>query len=112
MVVMASGPAGNLPAELTSFVGRRREVAEVRRLLSMSRLVTLTGVGGVGKTRLGLRAASEIWRAFEAIWLLDLAGLSDPAPPAPTVAAPLRLAGPWARSPRCVWCGLLAPRYA
>ncbi|MCO6005578.1 ATP-binding protein, partial [Actinoallomurus purpureus] len=45
-------PAPQLPAEVTSFVGRRHEVAEVKRLLSHSRLVTLTGVGGVGKTRL------------------------------------------------------------
>ena len=43
---------GSLPAELTSFVGRRRELGEVKRLLAESRLVTLTGVGGTGKTRL------------------------------------------------------------
>jgi predicted ATPase len=52
--------AGNLPAELTSFVGRRGEIAEVRRVLAESRLVTLTGVGGVGKTRLALRAAAGL----------------------------------------------------
>jgi non-specific serine/threonine protein kinase len=55
---------GNLPAELTSFVGRRDELAEVRRLLAKCRLVTLTGTGGVGKTRLALRAAAELRRAF------------------------------------------------
>ncbi|MCW2930452.1 MAG: putative HTH-type transcriptional regulator [Actinomycetia bacterium] len=65
--------AGNLPAELTSFVGRRDEVAEVRRLLTESRLVTLTGVGGVGKTRLALRAAAGLARAFgDGVWLVRL----------------------------------------
>jgi len=65
--------AGNLPAELTSFVGRRDEVAEVRRLLTESRLVTLTGAGGVGKTRLALRAAGGLTRAFgDGVWLVRL----------------------------------------
>ncbi|GAA0378606.1 LuxR family transcriptional regulator [Microbispora corallina] len=80
---------GNLPADLTSFVGRRRELAEIRRLLSVSRLVTLTGVGGVGKTRLALRAAAEQHRAFDAVWLVDLTALDDPALVAETVAATL-----------------------
>ena len=53
-----------LPAELTSFVGRRQEVAEVKRLLSVSRMVTLTGPGGVGKTRLALQVADRLRRAF------------------------------------------------
>ncbi|GAA0366047.1 LuxR family transcriptional regulator [Microbispora corallina] len=78
---------GNLPADLTSFVGRRRELAEIRRLLSVSRLVTLTGVGGVGKTRLALRAAAEQHRAFDAVWLVDLSGLTDTKLVAETVAA-------------------------
>ncbi|MEU6410144.1 LuxR C-terminal-related transcriptional regulator [Microbispora sp. NPDC046933] len=78
---------GNLPADLTSFVGRRRELAEIRRLLSASRLVTLTGVGGVGKTRLALRAAAEQRRAFDCVWLVDLSTVTDPALVADTVAA-------------------------
>lgn len=78
---------GNLPADLTSFVGRRRELGEIRRLLSVSRLVTLTGVGGVGKTRLALRAAAEQRRAFDAVWLVDLSTLADPALVAEAVAA-------------------------
>ncbi|MFC0447468.1 ATP-binding protein [Rhodococcus jostii] len=70
---------GNLPHELTSFVGRRREVAEVRRLLSLSRLVTLTGIGGVGKTRLALRVAADSSRAFDdGVWLVGLGELDDP----------------------------------
>ncbi|WP_051033635.1 LuxR C-terminal-related transcriptional regulator [Rhodococcus sp. JVH1] len=68
---------GNLPLELTSFVGRRWELAEAKRLLSVSRLVTMTGVGGVGKTRLALRAAANT-RAFEdGVWLIELGELHD-----------------------------------
>ena len=64
---------GNLPAELTSFVGRRQELAEAKRLLSAARMVTLTGAGGVGKTRLDVR------RAFpDGVWLVELADLGDP----------------------------------
>ena len=54
----------NLPADLTSFVGRRSETQTVRKLLSADRLVTLTGVGGVGKTRLALRVAHDLRHAF------------------------------------------------
>jgi predicted ATPase/DNA-binding CsgD family transcriptional regulator len=71
--------AGNLRAELTSFVGRRHELTEVRRLLSGARLVTLVGVGGVGKTRLAVHAAAEMRRAFpDGVWLAELEMLSDP----------------------------------
>lgn len=55
---------GNLPTALTSFVGRRREIAEIRRLLGAGRLVTLAGAGGVGKTRLALAAAAASRKAF------------------------------------------------
>jgi predicted ATPase/DNA-binding NarL/FixJ family response regulator len=83
---------GNLPAELTSFVGRRGELAEVRRLLAGSRLVTLTGIGGVGKTRLALRAAAGLRRAFrDGVWLVQLDQLRDPALLAQAVAAALGL---------------------
>src|SRR6516225_5265823 len=84
--------AGNLPAELTSFVGRRDELAEVRRLLVGSRLVTLTGVGGVGKTRLALRAAAGLARAFrDGVWLVQLDQLRDQALVAQAVAGALGL---------------------
>src|SRR6188472_1519117 len=92
--VMAPGRhvVGNLPTELTSFVGRRGEVAEVRRLLSGSRLVTLTGVGGVGKTRLALRAAAGLRRAFgDGVWLVRLDQLRDEALVAQAVAGALGL---------------------
>lgn len=78
---------GNLPLEVTSFVGRRRELAELKRLLSISRLVTLGGVGGVGKTRLALHAAGSLRRAFEdGAWFVELSSLNDPELLAETVA--------------------------
>ncbi|WP_202638216.1 ATP-binding protein [Bailinhaonella thermotolerans] len=70
---------GNLPAETTSFVGRRAESAAAARLLGESRLVTLTGVGGVGKSRLALRIGADLRAAFpDGAWLVDLHGLRDP----------------------------------
>ncbi|MEQ4209996.1 LuxR C-terminal-related transcriptional regulator [Actinopolymorpha sp. B9G3] len=79
-VAHAAHRPGNLPADATTFVGRRSEVAEVRRLLSDARLVTLTGVGGVGKTRLAVRIAAGMQRAFhDGVWLVDLTRLSDPS---------------------------------
>ena len=53
---------GNLPAETTSFVGRKRELADLRKKLATARIVTLVGPGGVGKTRLAIRAASDLGR--------------------------------------------------
>src|SRR6266702_2169260 len=71
--------AGNLPAEATSFVGRRRELAEVRRKLTEARLVSLAGPGGVGKTRLAIRAATDLGRGFRGgAWLAELAEVRDP----------------------------------
>jgi hypothetical protein len=65
---------GRLPAEVTSFVGRRHELADTRRLLSSSRLLTLTGAGGVGKTRLAVRMAAEVRRTFaDGVWFVELA---------------------------------------
>ena len=71
---------GNLPAETTSFVGRRRDLAELRRALSSARLVSLVGPGGVGKTRLALRAAADLGRGFtQGAWWADLAEIRDAA---------------------------------
>ena len=82
----------NLPADITLFVGRRRELSEVRKLLASSRLVTLTGVGGMGKSRLALRAASSSRRAFRhGTWLVELAAVRDPRLVAQTVATSLGL---------------------
>lgn len=70
--------AGNLPVPTTSFIGRRDEIAEVRGRMSVTRLVTLTGVGGVGKTRLALEVARQTRRAFPGgTWMVELASLQD-----------------------------------
>ena len=83
---------GNLPAETTSFVGRRRELAEIRKKLSTSRLVSLVGPGGVGKTRLALRAAADLARGFaNGAWLVELAEVRDGALVADAVLAALDL---------------------
>jgi predicted ATPase/class 3 adenylate cyclase len=68
----------NLPAQVSSFIGRDAELAEVRRLISTSRLVTLTGSGGAGKTRLGLQAAAGLLDGSgDGVWFVDLAPLHD-----------------------------------
>lgn len=69
---------GNLPAERTSFVDRRQECLDVRQALSSARMVTLTGVGGVGKTRLALRVAAQLRRSCrDGGWLVELAEVHD-----------------------------------
>ncbi|MBN8246458.1 MAG: adenylate/guanylate cyclase domain-containing protein [Verrucomicrobia bacterium] len=70
----------NLPAQVTTFIGRAREMAEVRRLLGLSRAVTLTGPGGTGKTRLSLQVAAEVLDTLpHGVWLVELATVTDPA---------------------------------
>ena len=69
---------GNLPSELTSFVGRRRERDEIRKKLTTARLVSLVGPGGVGKTRLATRTAADLGRGFaDGAWLVELAEVRD-----------------------------------
>ena len=68
--------AANLPAQLTSFVGRESQIADVRKLLADSRLVTLTGAGGAGKTRLAIQIAAGI---ADSVWYVDLAPVTHPA---------------------------------
>ncbi|MET7328595.1 BTAD domain-containing putative transcriptional regulator [Nonomuraea sp. NPDC005650] len=98
----ALAPATNLPAPLTDLIGREGELAEVRALLAASRLVTLTGPGGVGKTRLALAAAGGVPDFPDGVWLAELAGAAEVAEAVAAVlgvrdddAAPLasRLAG-------------------
>jgi predicted ATPase/DNA-binding CsgD family transcriptional regulator len=81
------GPLTNLPVQVSSFIGRDGEMAAVRALVAGSRLVTLTGTGGAGKTRLGLQVAAGLaGDAWDGIWFVDLAPLSDPDLVAVTVA--------------------------
>src|SRR2546426_7332080 len=82
----------NLPVQLTTFIGREREVAAVRAFLQRPevRLVTLTGTGGVGKTRLGLQVASELLGDFDdGVFFVSLAPISDPGLVVPTIAETL-----------------------
>ena len=68
----------NLPEMLTSFVGRERELAQIKQQLPTTRLLTLTGTGGIGKTRLAQQAAAEVLDAYrDGVWFVDLAPLSD-----------------------------------
>lgn len=91
---------GNLPADTTSFVGRKSDVSEVKQLLTRARLVTLTGVGGVGKTRLAVQTAAGLSRAFpDGVWLVELAGLQDPALVAHTVLEALGVHDETGRKP-------------
>jgi predicted ATPase/DNA-binding CsgD family transcriptional regulator len=83
----------SLPVQLTSFVGREAELAEVARLLGLHRLLTLTGAGGIGKTRLALEVAAESG-APDGVWAVELASVADPARVAAEVAAALGLEPP------------------
>ncbi len=74
-----TGVSGHVPAQLTTFVGRGSELDELRRLVSANRLVTLTGTGGVGKTRLAVQLASQLTDAFaDGVWWVGLAPITDP----------------------------------
>ena len=84
----AGAGRGNLPPELTSLVGRERDLAQARQLLTAHRLVTLTGSAGVGKTRLALRIVSELRSEFpDGAWWVDLGPVADEALVTPTIAA-------------------------
>jgi predicted ATPase/DNA-binding CsgD family transcriptional regulator len=82
----------NLPAQLTSFVGRSAELAEVKQMLKSSRLVTLTGAGGSGKTRLALQVASSLVEAYrDGVWMVELATISEPALVSNAIAQALKV---------------------
>ena len=75
----SAGSPNNLPTQRTSFVGREREMLDIKRLLAMTRLLTLTGAGGSGKTRLALEIARDLVGAYPGgVWLVELASLSEP----------------------------------
>jgi len=76
----SSTAASNLPASLTSFIGRGRELEEIKRLLPGKRLLTIVGVGGIGKTRIALQMAADVGDAYaEGVWLVQLGSLADAA---------------------------------
>ena len=78
-MVPSSVTAHNLPLHLTSFIGREREIAEVRRLLAMTRLLTLTGLGGCGKTRLAVQVAATASSDYaDGVHFVSLAPITEP----------------------------------
>ena len=85
-------PRPNLPVQLSSLVGREAELATVKRALADSRLVTLTGVGGAGKSRLALQAASDLVKDYaDGTWLVELAPVSEPERVTSAVASGLAI---------------------
>ncbi|RYE41362.1 MAG: protein kinase [Hyphomicrobiales bacterium] len=102
---------GNLPLELTSFVGRRHELTETKHLLAGSRLVTLTGIGGVGKTRLAMRVASAVQREYaDGVRLVELGELHDGSSLVDAVAAAVGVRDHSPQPLREVLIEFLAPR--
>jgi predicted ATPase/DNA-binding XRE family transcriptional regulator len=95
-----SQPITNLPTSLTSFIGREKEQAEIEKLVTKNRLVTLTGVGGIGKTRLSLQVASALLNDFpNGTCLVELAPVSDPGLVPQVIATTLGLSEQMGRSP-------------
>ncbi|MCB5165322.1 regulator [Streptomyces bambusae] len=102
---------GNLPSELSGLVGRGRELAALERLLERSRLVTVTGVGGVGKSRLALRAAAEVQERYcDGAWLAELSAVRDPDLLAHALSEALGLTDHTTRPPRAVLAEYVAGR--
>jgi len=102
---------GNLPAEATSFIGRRRELAELRKKLASARVVSLVGPGGVGKTRLAIRAATNLARGFRnGAWLVELAEVRDSALVGNAVMAALDLRDQAATEPLALLRSYLADK--
>ncbi|WP_077191946.1 ATP-binding protein [Streptomyces lydicus] len=105
------GRPGNLPAELNRFVGRDDELADLAARLGPDRLVTLTGMGGVGKSRLAARAGAILQDRFcDGVWLVELASLHEPHLLDHAVAEVLALADHSTRSLRSALCDHLADR--
>jgi non-specific serine/threonine protein kinase len=103
---------GQLPVETTSFVGREAELARLNALLSRARLVTVTGPGGVGKTRLALRAAAKAAPGFtDGACLAELATVAEPGLLVPSVASALGVSGPLRGSPLNAVLAHLADRH-
>src|SRR6266545_4113464 len=89
---MSVQPLNNLPLERTSFVGRERELEELKHLFGTTRLLTVTGAGGCGKTRLAMHVARDIANEYpDGTWFVELAALVDPTHVVHAVAAALGL---------------------
>src|SRR5262245_9017958 len=92
-------PAHNLPVQLSSFIGRARELAEIAELFASTRLLALTGPGGCGKTRLAIRVAEDLAETVaDSVWWVELAAVPDPALLPQTVARGLGLSEQSTRS--------------
>ncbi len=103
----------NLPMQLTRFIGRAHELVEINRLVAANRLVTLTGSGGVGKTRLALEAASTLLEPFaDGVWMVELASLADAGLVPQVVARALGRPHPLATAPTEALCAYLADKQA
>ncbi|HXZ64920.1 MAG TPA: adenylate/guanylate cyclase domain-containing protein [Streptosporangiaceae bacterium] len=102
----------NLPAELSSFIGRHSELRDIRALVESSRLVTLTGAGGSGKTRLGLQVAADLLDgAGDGVWLVELAAVTDPDAVPAAIAAVLGVVSQPGRSALDTLADALAPQH-
>ena len=103
----------NLPAQLATFIGRDRELSDVRALVESSRLVTLTGAGGAGKTRLSLQVAAGLLDGSgDGVWLAELAAVADEDGVAPAIAAALGIPGQPGRPVLDALLDALAPQNA
>jgi len=101
----------NLPAQLAAFIGRDREMAEVRALVTSSRLVTLAGAGGCGKTRLALQVAAELLDGSgDGVWLVELAAVTGEQAVAPAICQALQIAAQPGRPAMDAMLDALAPQ--
>ena len=92
MPVLKAKSSGNLPIPLSTFIGRESEIKDIRQLILSNRLLTLTGPGGCGKTRLALKVAQELKGEFEQhVWFVELASVADPVLVPQTIAATLNV---------------------
>ena len=108
-----AAPRSNLPASTTSFIGREKEQAEIRSLVEENRLVTLSGAGGIGKTRLSLETSYELLQAFpDGVWFIELAPLSDPALLSQVMVNTLGLLDQANRSPQAILTDFLQGKHS